>query len=324
MGEVVTSVPKSCPDCQVEGRTTARSNVRYQIYVSAVVLIPLLFLLTSIPIVRSASFPAQSGDPFLLNPDYAFSLKHVDCEVVIFGDSTAVTGVDPLTVGGVTRLKICNIGQSRSALEILGTLALDTYLTNNAPPKYIVMQFAPETLARGSQDLFWPEGLTLLLRKKPIPYALLVLARHPVESYGFALWAIKAKIGTLFRSSADFSATEAIFQSRGGLLVLPKPPETRCIKRPSYQPPRASWVRMLRDRYSGSATKVLINVSPIPTCTPDAAGIAAGNRNVTDNSLALYPIGLFNDLDRHLTFEGAQRLSLEIGDEILSREHQGH
>ncbi|MGA2564133.1 MAG: hypothetical protein ABSF96_11280, partial [Steroidobacteraceae bacterium] len=128
MGEVVPSVSKSRPDCQVEGLATARTNCRDQVYVLAVVLMPLLFLLSSIPIVRSASFPALSGDPFLLNPDYAFSLKHVDCEVVIFGDSTAVTGVDPLTVHGVTNLKTCNIGQSRSALEILGTLALDTYL----------------------------------------------------------------------------------------------------------------------------------------------------------------------------------------------------
>lgn len=72
------------------------SKGRYQAYILALLLIPLAFLGSSILIVRSASFPAVSADPFLLNLDYAFDLKHADCAVVIFGDSTALTGIDPM------------------------------------------------------------------------------------------------------------------------------------------------------------------------------------------------------------------------------------
>jgi hypothetical protein len=297
---------------------SALSPRRYQVYVLTVVLIPLLFLISSIPIVRSASFPAQSGDPFLLNPDYAFNLRHVNCEIVIFGDSTALTGIDPSVVQRITGLTACNIAQSQSILEILGPLALDTYLKNNAPPKYIVMQFAPETLSRDRKDFFWAEGLTLLLRKKSILEALPVLARHPVEFYKFAIWAIKAKITASYRPVPDFRATEAIFQSRRGLLSLPKPPETHCTQNFPYMPPTISWVRTLKEKYSGIATRVLINVSPLPTCTPIASLVADGTRNVTDNSLQLYPIGLFCDLDRHLSLEGAERASLAIGQQIIS------
>src|SRR5271167_557911 len=146
-----------------------------------VILIPLLFLLSSIPIVRSTSFPAESKDPFLLNLDYAFSLKHVDCEIVIYGDSTAITGIDPTVVEQSSGLKTCNIAQSQSILEILGTMALDTYIANNAAPKFLIMQFAPETLAQDRKLIFWPEGLTLLFRKKPILEAIPVLLRHPLE-----------------------------------------------------------------------------------------------------------------------------------------------
>jgi hypothetical protein len=297
---------------------SATSRLRLQLYVLLMLIIPALFLASSIPIVRSKSFPVESGDPFLLNPDYAFSLNHVDCDVVIYGDSTALTGLDPTMVARATGLKTCNISQARSIVEILGMLALDTYLKNNAPPKYIVMQFAPETLSRSRSSFFWQEGLTLLLRKKSLFQALPTFIRHPVEAYDFSIWAIKAKVASLINPTFDFASTEAIFRSRGGLLILPKPPETHCLNEIAYAPPMVDWVRMLKEQYANHGTRVLINVSPLPTCSPIATRVAADTRNVTDNSLSLYPIGLFGDLDRHLTLEGAERASLELGEQLLA------
>jgi hypothetical protein len=287
-------------------------------YVLLMLVIPSLFLASSVPIVRSQSFPVESGDPFLLNPDYAFSLKHVDCDVVIYGDSTALTGLDPTVVSRATALKTCNIAQAQSILQILGMLALDTYLKNNAPPKYIVMQFAPETLSRGRSDFFWPEGLTLLLRKKSLLEALPTFIRHPVQAYNFAIWAIKAKVAAVIKPPFDFASTQAIFRSRGGLLILPKSAETRCLNNIAFVQPTAAWIHSLKDKYANNGTRVLINVSPLPNCSPIATLVAAGTRNVTDNALSLYPIGLFCDLDRHLTLEGAERASLELGEQLLA------
>jgi hypothetical protein len=296
----------------------ATSRLRLQAYVLSLLLIPALFLAASIPIVRSASFPVESGDPFLLNPDYAFSLKQVDCEVLIYGDSTALTGLDPSVVARATGLKTCNIAQARSVVEILGMLALDTYLKNNAPPRFIVMQFAPETLSRSRSNFFWPEGLTLLLREKSLLEALPTFVRHPVEAYHFSIWAIKARIAAVLKAPIDFAATEAIFRSHGGLLILPKSAETRCLNDIAYARPAVEWVRTLREQYARNGTRVVINVAPLPTCSPIAASAAAGTRNVTDNSLSLYPIGLFCDLDRHLTLEGAERASLELAAQLVA------
>jgi hypothetical protein len=294
----------------------AASRLRLRAYVLLMLLIPALFLGSSIPIVRSESFPVESGDPFLLNPDYAFSLNHVDCDVVIYGDSTALTGLDPTVVARATGLKTCNIAQARSVVEILGMLALDTYLQNNAPPRYIVMQFAPETLSRSRSNFFWPEGLTLLLRKKSLLEALPTFFRHPVEAYRFSIWAIKAKVTSFVRTPADFASTEAMFRSRGGLLILPKPAETRCLNDIAYVQPAADWVRSLREQYAHNGTRVVINVAPLPTCSPIAALVAAGVRNVTDNPLSLYSVGLFCDLDRHLTLAGAERASLQLAEQL--------
>jgi hypothetical protein len=297
---------------------SATSRLRLQAYVFLMLLIPALFLASSIPIVRSKSFPVESGDPFLLNPDYAFSLKHVDCDVVIYGDSTALTGLDPTVVSRATGLKTCNIAQAQSIVQILGMLALDTYLENNAPPKYIVMQFAPETLSRGRNDFFWPEGLTLLLRKRSLLEALPTLIRHPVEAYNFSIWAIKAKVAAFIEPPVDFASTEAIFRSHGGLVILPKPAQTRCLNYKAYIQPTAGWVHGLKDKYALNGTRVVVNVSPLPTCSPIAQLVAAGTRNVTDNSLSLYPIGLFCDLDRHLTLEGTERASRELAEQLMA------
>ncbi len=290
-------------------------------YVLIATLVPAIFLLSSIPIVRSATFPGRSGDPFLLNPDYAFSLKHVNCDIVIYGDSTAVTGIDPKVVSRATGLKACNIAQSQSIFEVLGPLALDTYLQNNTAPKYIVMQFAPETLVRGRDDFFWPEGLTLLLRRHSVFEALPTLVRHPIQTYNFAMWAIKTEVDSFRHPQPDFSQTTAIFQSHEGLLILPKPPQTRCTNQVKYVAPTQSWVTQMRQTYTSAVTKVFIDVSPIPDCAPDMEKIITGSRGVTDNLPPVYPIGLFCDLDRHLTLEGAERASLAVARQILMQAH---
>jgi hypothetical protein len=294
---------------------------RYATYIFIVLLFPFVFLLSAIPIVRSSSFLRVSGDPFLLNADYAYSLRQQNCQIVLFGDSTAVTGLDPLLVEQLTGLKTCNIAQSQSILEIVGTSALDTYLKNNTAPKYIVIELAPETFTREHLDFFWAEGLTILVRRKSLPEALSVLMLHPVEAYNFSMWAIKAKLSSMAGPGPDFAAMQSIFESRHGLLTLPKPPETQCYRSKGVPPPSAKWVKQLRDRYTVNGTRVLIDVSPVPTCAPEADRIQASMSSITDNSLPLYPISLFCDLDRHLTYEGAERSSTEIAHQIASLNH---
>ncbi len=290
---------------------------RYPVYCLVVVSLPALFLLSSIFIVRSKNFPVESQDPFLLNPDYAYSLSHVDCDVLIFGDSTAITGVDPTVIEKNTGLKTCNIAQSQSILALMGTTALDNYLQSNQPPKYLVIELAPESFARNRQDFFWPEGLTFLLRRKMGVSTLFTLLAHPQQAYGFAMWAIKARLGAL-GPKPDFTEMQATFRSRHGLLVLPKPPETECSKPWTFMPPTSSWVRGLREKYSANGTHVIINVAPIPDCANNAGQIASSLDGITDNALPRYPISLFLDIDRHLTLTGADRSSEEIAQQIQS------
>jgi hypothetical protein len=299
-------------------RTFARSAA---VYSAILILLPALFLFSSIPIVRSASFPKIAADPFLLFPDYAFSLVHQDCEILIVGDSTAVTGLDPTVVQAATGLKTCNIAQSQSVLELMGTAALDDYLRKNRPPKFLIFQLAPETFAHARKDFFWPEGLTVLLRRNLGPTAFLLLATHPKQAYGFAIWAIKAKLASLHHVP-DFHTTEVLFQQHRGLLVLPKPPEAACSQNWPLHPPNLGWISSLRERYSSPSTQVIVNVSAVPSCANNLPQITSLLSGITDNELPVYPIHLFCDLDRHLTLEGASRASAKLAQQILARENE--
>lgn len=306
------------PESQVPPSVPARKSHQHLIYCAILLLLPALFLLSSILIVRSASFPKVSADPFLLFSDTPFTAKDQDCDILIFGDSTAATGVDPLTVQERTGLKTCNIAQSQSILAIMGTKPLDTFLRHNRPPQVLVLQFAPETLSIAREDFFWPEGLTVLLRHDFGPRAIYRLARNLHQSYGFALWAIKYRISSL-RSVPNLHLTETLYRQHRGLIVLPKPPESRCEMTFSYEPPDASWIRSLRAKYSTAATQVIVNVSPIPTCAANAVQISSSLHRLTDNALPLYPIRLFCDLDRHLNLDGAIRFSQQLAQQILSK-----
>jgi hypothetical protein len=298
------------------GAQSAPSIRKFCAYTTFVILVPVLFLALALPIVRSDTFLADSADPFLLNLEYAFQLKNANCGILIFGDSTALTGIDPLTIEGVTGLKTCNIAQTQSIIAIDGTLSLDAYLRNNSPPRFLILQFAPETLAR-VQKFFWPEGMTLLLRKGSALDALATSARHPVESYNFAVWAIKAFVRARTNPYPSFRTTQEIFNSHRGLVILPKPPQTACVRNLAYSPPSPQWVRALREKYAVAGTQVLIDISPIPECTTDRDKISAGIAGLTDNVLPVLPVGLFCDLDRHLTLLGAQQVSLDIARQIL-------
>jgi len=303
-----------------ETTAQAAARPRLRLYLAILILLPGLFLVSSIAVVRLSSFPAASGDPFLLHPDFAYSQNHVDCDVVVFGDSTTETGVDPTVVQQATGLKTCNLAESQSIFEIVRPNPLDVYLEHNKPPRYIVLQFAPGTFARDHLQYFWPEGLTILMRRPRLGPVLQTVLGHPVETYDFAMWALKAEVAARLHGPRDFSTTETIFRSHQGLVQLPKPAEEHCQAAAPAWPPDKAWIEKLRATYAAHGTEVLVNVSPLPSCSPHADQMVQEMAGATDNGLALYPIGLYCDLDRHFTLEGARRVSSALANQIRQRE----
>ena len=80
---------------------------------------------------------------------YSLRMKHQDCDVVLYGDSTALTGLDPDIVQRITGLKSCNIAEAGWIEDVVGTdFPLQAYLKDNKRPRFIVTDITPSLFAR--------------------------------------------------------------------------------------------------------------------------------------------------------------------------------
>ena len=111
------------------------------------------------------------------------------CDVLVFGDSTAMTGIDPAQVQAATGLRTCNIAVTNAVLAVVGNLPLDHFLAHNARPRLLLLQFSPEDLEPESHvwtRSIYAEGLLELLRHGSDAEIRQILLEHPRETIAFA------------------------------------------------------------------------------------------------------------------------------------------
>ena len=77
---------------------------RLRIYVAALVIAPVLYLISCIYIMRTDTFLRRTHDHYLANLGYGMKLHNMDCQVLIYGDSSAMVGVDPTVIQQQTGL----------------------------------------------------------------------------------------------------------------------------------------------------------------------------------------------------------------------------
>src|SRR6476660_8310345 len=80
-------------------------RLRPKVFCAAIVLLPCLLLLLAFPIARTEEFALRSQDLYLTNLGYGLTLDHAKCDVMIYGDSSALTGIDPAVIEQQTGLK---------------------------------------------------------------------------------------------------------------------------------------------------------------------------------------------------------------------------
>ena len=85
--------------------------------------------------------------------DAIFGMRDRDCDVLIFGDSTAMTGINPDVVERNTGFKTCNIAVTNSVLAVTHNLTLNRYLANNAKPRVLLDSAFAGRLPAGEQYL---------------------------------------------------------------------------------------------------------------------------------------------------------------------------
>ncbi|HYL85992.1 MAG TPA: hypothetical protein VE263_17330 [Candidatus Angelobacter sp.] len=295
------------------GQATPRAFV---LYCLALTLVPVIAVAGSFFIARSSFYIQHQRNSYLAISDYPFTLRGKNCDVVIYGDSSALTGVSPPVIEAVTSLRTCNIAQPNTALAITGTFALDSYLKNNAPPKFLIFQLtAPDFAPNDANGTLYEEGALQLVRHKLDRQTFLLFARHPMQSFEFSEFILRTAFVDRAWTTSNYERSWTAVRVTNGLFTAPSAPLKNCAGSLDVRAPDAAWIARLRRKYSSAATRVLIYAAPYPECDGSFDYYSEKLEHLADNRLERFNIRFFNE-QNHFTREGAEVNSRRIGEEI--------
>jgi hypothetical protein len=302
-------------------------------YIVLLLCVPVVFLLATLYMAGTTWFFYHDSYFALRNVGYGLTLHHADCEVVLTGDSSALTGLDPATVTRVTGMSACNVAEGGTVTVVAGSYPLDAYLAQNAAPKYIVFMNTPSlyTPAASWHDYSsYYEGMVYLLRYEPRKIVYHALLHHPSETYHFVSWAAHAAMtgaedSIVHPHQYDGYEDPALRRQRHkGLFTYYAEPETQCFRngwdKDLHLTADPKWPDAMRKKYGVHGTRVIVNVAPVADCDDMKDAYEHLLQGMHANPLEVLPIGMFNNQDVHFTPEGAAHISAEVGEQILAEE----
>ena len=192
---LLSETPDAVPNVlavDANSRVPVSSAQSALMYCIAVVLLPLLAIPAFISLGKSAYFLHHGASVWVRSNDAVFDMQDRDCDVLVFGDSTAMTGIDPEVVARKTGFKTCNIAVTNAVLAVTGNLTLDHFLQQNGRPKMLIVQLSPEDFQQENRvwsHTIYPEGMLELLRHGSPEEARRVLLKNPREAVAFAGYA---------------------------------------------------------------------------------------------------------------------------------------
>jgi len=264
---------------------------------------------------------------------YGRTLAGANCDVVVYGDSAAMTGIVPAVVERETGLKTCNIAEVGPVRLVGVAPTLDVYLRQNRRPRAIVLWYAPWNFRRWREEE-WDrnpvqvEGIYYLLRYGNLQRSARMLLRHRHASAKYGVWVMlteaKQCAQILLRmatgqAAPDMDAWEERM-ARRGVFTTNHSPQRGCMPRKDLSKDDIqadpAWAEAMRARYRESAERVLLMVSPLADC--DALGKVSAERlqGLTDNRIRTLPVEMFNGEDVHFSTAGAEQTSAELALEI--------
>jgi hypothetical protein len=297
------------------------------LYCLMVVLLPLFAIPAFIALGKSNFFLHHGASVWVQSNDAVFNMHDRDCDVLVYGDSTAMTGIDPDVVASTTNFRTCNISVTNAVLAVTGNLTLDHYLQRNARPKVLVIQLSPDDFQQENRvwkHTIYAEGLLEQLRHGSPEESRRLLFTHPHEAVSFAGYAAGFSayyiIKDVWSRTTHIRPEEDQVQVRNGFFTPPAPARTYCDPSAKLTDnSRGAFSRTLaddfRNTYSPRASVVLVDVAPIPLCDANLAAYASELDGITSNSLQALPIELFND-GRHYTARGSRVVSGMIAQQV--------
>ncbi len=299
-----------------------------RLYCILLILLPLLAIPACIRLGCSDFFMRHGASVWVQSNDSVFSMRDRDCDVLVFGDSTAMTGIDPDVIERNTGFKTCNIAVTNAVLAVTHNLTLNRYLAHNGRPRVLLVQLSPDGFQPESNawsQTVYPEGLLELLRHGTPAESRHMLLTHPQQAIAFAGYAagftLYAGVKDIWFHVTNRRPEEDAVTIHNGFFTPPSPPSTSCEPGATFSNPRAGGtfpsavVGEYENGYADRSGIVLVNVAPIPSCDQNLAAFSSELNGVTSNSLLPLPVGLFND-PRHYTAVGSAVVSRLVAQEL--------
>jgi hypothetical protein len=293
-------------------------------YLLPMVATPLLLITAGILIIPGNWFAERSGIGLL--PPYGDTLRNADCQILVYGDSAAMSGANPDVLRQRTGLTSCNIAEIEGMTMFNGTGILDHYLAQNRRPRFLVFLFAPEDLNPASQfgktEVSVFEGITYRLRQPGrLVSALNLLAHHPREIFDWSVNGLRTALAVTFVKDPPQGSLMARRQTLG-LYLWPSPQIADCKYPAQDAEPDREWIKSLRSTYDGGGTTVLVDTIPLPACDPSLSFFQRTLAGVTDNPMESLPVRSYSGfppLGRHVTADGSVLISNLLANQILAR-----
>ena len=307
-------------------REEATHPNRAFLYLTALILGPLLMLLSAFFVIPTQWFILHSKSTYLANTGYGASLSGKDCQILVYGDSTAMVGLDPAVLQERTGLSACNIAEFAGMTFVNKTLLLDMFLRHNPRPRFIVFMFAPDNMA---DPYSWDrlsifEAVYFRLRYGRDKGTVRLLASHPVDTLTWAERGMRMVV--LNGPSAPFPAETAhLREPFNGRFRMRGDAERACHEPPEYVVPATAWIDQLRSEYAVDGTTVIFDVAPLPDCDKANPWLAQHFSHVVDDSpLPTLPITSFlKNSGLHLTDVGSRQISIIVAAQVEDHRKAG-
>ena len=294
--------------------------------IALVVAFPIVACLSAFLVTGSQYFRRYADPQWIRSSDRIYTAHDVPCEVIVYGDSTAITGVDPATVQRLTGLRTCNVAQTKGAIVVLGTSGLDIFLSHNPRPRYLVLQFSGADFYKSKSwddSIAFIEGVIPMLRYYPRREFVTAVLRRPELILGVMHYAYVTGPVNWWLNRRHYSNWNPDTPLVDVHFVRPEAPIVDCAEAvdidPIFHTPETAFIQHLRAKYAAAADHVLIDVAPLSSCDP-RFGYIAGHLHGISNTLERYPSYDYNQGYTHYTAAGAQRLSATLAAQIKAVE----
>lgn len=328
-------IPSSRPGSSQEGGPQQSTSAFWYGVVLSVV--PLLASCTGVWVLTRPGFYRQVPDAAFGVLGYGAESKGLNCDVVLFGDSTALADFSPAVIEERTGLTACNVSEIRSASDFAGVnQTLDLYLKHNRAPRFIVTGWTPDALDIGHGHIPMANGVVITFAHHYMNGTWLrdVMLRNPADFLRYATWsdnrlflyAAQHSVNIFRRNKHMDSAEDQARQQRvqqKGQWATSDPPQTTCEIEPLGDPwtkeHASAGIAAFRRRYTTDKTTVLVYVTPVANCDPNLAHFREMSQGLTDNVMQAWAVDSFNLRDVHLTPEGAKRFTNQVADDLVHR-----